>query len=228
MSSPLLDERWLRVSKHPSIRSLRQAAKSLNRLTYGTRRPILPTRGELGILLNRRRLLGRGVEVGVKRGEFSEILLDLWHGNELVSVDPWSEAPTEEYVDVANVPQGAHDAFYSESLARLAPFGPRSAVWRQTGHAAARRIVAGSLDFVYLDARHDRDSVEEDLAVWYPKVRPGGVIAGHDYLDGHVDQGAFGVRSAVDAFFGSRGLKVHATFADPPWLTWFVLVPDRW
>lgn len=38
-----------------------------------------------------------------------------------------------------------------------------------------------SLDFVFIDASHDYESVKKDIEAWYPKVREGGVIAGHDY-----------------------------------------------
>lgn len=38
-----------------------------------------------------------------------------------------------------------------------------------------------SLDFVFIDAAHDEANVTADIAAWLPKVRPGGVIAGHDY-----------------------------------------------
>jgi hypothetical protein len=185
----------------------------------------MPIREELPHLLNRHLLLGCGVEVGVKRGEFSELLLTHWRGRHLISVDPWSEAPAEEYVDVANVQQRQHDAFYAETLERLVRFGERSSVWRQTGDDAARALPHHCLDFVYLDARHDRDSVLEDLATWTPKVRPGGILAGHDYVDGRYDQGEFGVRSAVGEHFGRLGWRVRATFADPPWFSWWVDVP---
>ena len=63
------------------------------------------------------------------------------------------------------------------------------------------------------------------------RVRPGGVIGGHDYLDGDFPpHGEFGVRSAVDGFFGRAGLTVHATLADRPWVSWFVPMPGqaRW
>lgn len=186
---------------------------------------MLITREELPQLLNRRGLIGCGAEVGVKRGEFSHALLRAWHGRHLVSVDPWSEAPGGEYVDVANVAQAQHDAFLAETRERLAPFGARSTIWRTTGAEAAQRVLHHSLDFVYLDARHDRESVSGDLADWYDRVRPGGVLAGHDYVDGDLPEGRFGVRSAVDAFFGERGVRVGATFVDPPWISWFALVP---
>ena len=36
------------------------------------------------------------------------------------------------------------------------------------------------LDFVFLDASHDPDSVAADIRAWLPKVKPGGIIGGHD------------------------------------------------
>ena len=49
---------------------------------------------------------------------------------------------------------------------------------------AAKKVADGSLDFVYIDARRDYDSVKEDLNAWFRKVKPGGIFAGHDYVDG--------------------------------------------
>ena len=46
---------------------------------------------------------------------------------------------------------------------------------------AAKQVDDGSLDMVFIDAGHDYDSVREDIANWLPKVRPGGIVAGHDY-----------------------------------------------
>ncbi len=47
---------------------------------------------------------------------------------------------------------------------------------------AAKRFSDASLGFVFLDASHDYASVRSDLRAWLPKVRPGGTLAGHDYL----------------------------------------------
>jgi hypothetical protein len=46
----------------------------------------------------------------------------------------------------------------------------------------------GTLDFVFIDAAHDYDSVVKDLAAWYPKMKPGGIWAGHDYPHHEVEQ----------------------------------------
>lgn len=60
-----------------------------------------------------------------------------------------------------------------------------------------------SVDFVFLDALHDFEAVWEDLRAWWPKVRVGGFIGGHDYStsgEPYPD-----VKEAVGAFFGFRG-----------------------
>jgi hypothetical protein len=185
----------------------------------------LATRKQLPDLLNRRGLGDTGVEIGVKRGFFSELILRSWHGRRLISVDPWREASQNEYRDVSNVGQEQHDRFYEETVARLERFGDRSEIWRTTSIEAAARIDPGTLDFVYVDARHDYSAVKEDLEHWFAKLRPGGIFAGHDYIDGETPQGTFGVKSAVDEFFEARGLAVKPTYGDAPWVSWLVEIP---
>lgn len=46
---------------------------------------------------------------------------------------------------------------------------------------AAKDIPDASLDFVYIDANHEQEYVEDDIEAWYPKVKAGGVIGGHDF-----------------------------------------------
>jgi hypothetical protein len=173
------------------------------------------TRDQIPHLLNRRGLVGVAVEIGVKRGGYSDFLLHHWRGRMLISVDPWREAPPEEYVDRANVHQQQQEQYYAEACSRLRRHGGRSEIWRLTSIEAAKRVEDGSLDFVYVDARHDTASVREDLEAWYPKLRPGGLLAGHDYVDGRFPNGDFGVRTAVDSFFAEMGLPVHSTDGRP-------------
>jgi hypothetical protein len=77
----------------------------------------------------------------------------------------------------------------------------------------------GSLDWVYLDAGHDFDSVTRDLAAVLPKLRAGGIIAGHDFVrwGSHGFRG--GVVEAVVRFcvredFGLVGFTFEANY--PP------------
>jgi predicted O-methyltransferase YrrM len=61
---------------------------------------------------------------------------------------------------------------------------------------AAEKYKNKSLDFVFIDASHDYESVKRDIEAWFPKIKKGGVIAGHDY------DWCMGVRQAVDEVFG--------------------------
>jgi hypothetical protein len=179
---------------------------------------IPPTRNQLPAVLNRRGLAGTGVEVGVMRGDFSETILEGWRGGRLISVDPWLVGPRS---GLSIRPD--HDRFYEHTVERLAKFEERSEVWRMTSVEAAAVIESKSLDFVYIDAMHDYDSVREDLEHWFDKVRPGGLLAGHDYFNG--PRPNFRVKEAVDEFFGERGLQVKTTYAELRSPSWVVEIP---
>lgn len=63
---------------------------------------------------------------------------------------------------------------------------------------AAALFEDNSLDFVFVDADHQYESVKKDIIAWYPKLKAGGIMAGHDYIS------KFGVAEAVNSFFGRR------------------------
>jgi hypothetical protein len=216
-------KRWLRLR-----RSAWSAWNRRHRSTYAGDLSRVPSRDEIPELLNRRGLLGIAAEVGVKSGKYSDLLLTDWRGRQLISIDPWLEDDPGEYLDRANVRQERHERFYAETRNRLLRHGLRSDIWRLTSLEAAKRVEDGTLDFVYIDARHDYASVLEDLQAWFPKVRAGGLLAGHDYVDGNFASGAFGVRSAVDTFFGEREIRIFATNGRHPveaFPSWLVEVP---
>ena len=63
----------------------------------------------------------------------------------------------------------------------------------------ASKFKDGSVDFVWIDADHHYESVIKDIRAWYPKLRKGGTMAGHDYSD-------WGVEMAVRDFFPFYGV----------------------
>ena len=180
----------------------------------------LSGRWQLPSVLNARDLVGTGVEIGVFEGFFSRFLLENWRGRKLISVDPWRHF-TEGYIDDRNLEQEKMDAVCAEARERLSVFGPRSDIWRMLGVEAAAKIPDGTLDFVYIDAQHHYEAVREDISHWYPKLKAGGMLAGHDYMDGSMPFGEFGVKSAVDEFARERKLPFYVT-AEPESPSWFL------
>ena len=184
----------------------------------------LRSRSILPFYLNRKKITGPGVEIGVQRGLFSEHMLTYWNGDRLTGIDPWKAFSfSGEHEPKDFVPQQTHDEFYKESQHRLAQFGQRSHLIRNTSRAASEQFEESSLDFVFIDAQHHFDAVLEDLTIWFPKLRPGGVLAGHDW---RLDYGPplFGVEKAVREFSKNHAIQnIHVT--SDQW-TWFFHVPD--
>lgn len=142
---------------------------------------------------------GEAVEIGVQAGIFSETLLTHWPNLKVLHlVDPWRQQ--EQYVDVANVDSRQQERLFDDTNSRLARFKERVRMHRDYSYNAVNEFKDGSLDFVYVDAVHDYEGALNDFCDYWPKLAPGGVFAGHDYLDGVIPEGLFGVRSAIDRF----------------------------
>mgnify|MGYP000912505082 CR=1 FL=1 len=177
----------------------------------------MKTRDDLPRFLNDRGLTGAGVEVGVCRGSFSLYILEKWYGYMLYSVDPWMHQANVD-LDASNVDQLTHEENYNVTKERLRPYKRRSTILRKTSVDASKMVGAG-VDFVYLDARHDYRSVMEDLRAWWPLVKRGGILSGHDYKNSFVRDNLVEVKRAVDNFGFEFGLKVESTTDDnlPSW-----------
>lgn len=72
---------------------------------------------------------------------------------------------------------------------------------------SASKFEDNSVDFVFLDADHVYENIKKDILAWLPKIKRGGVIAGHDYVDLHP-----GVIQAVNEIFGED--KIDKTYVE--------------
>jgi predicted O-methyltransferase YrrM len=99
---------------------------------------------------------------------------------------------------------GSNEVICGELLGNLRALGLEREVRLlvMSSQQAAQLFADGSLDFVFIDAAHGFDDVRADLACWWPKIRPGGLLAGHDY---NADWP--GVVRAVDEFFAGRARR---------------------
>ena len=123
----------------------------------------------------------KGMEIGVDRGYFSEYMMKNIPGVKMFGVDPWSNTCYEDY-NPYKLSQNYFVGCYNEAVQRLAPFGENYKIIRKFSVDAVKDFEDNSLDFVYIDANHDFLHFTEDLQYWFRKVRPGGIIAGHDYV----------------------------------------------
>ena len=73
---------------------------------------------------------------------------------------------------------------------------------RMTSLEAATKFEDESLDFVFIDAAHEYEHVKDDLTAWYPKIKKGGILAGHDFYPDQPNWG--GVHKAVTEVFGTN------------------------
>jgi len=198
----------------------------------------MKTRKEFPLLLNSLGLVGEGAEIGVFRGDFSAHILAHWKGERLYSVDAWKHQG--KFLDVSDVAQEEHNENMRACMTKLQPFKTRSVVVSALSVVAASSFpendaarldfvyidaahdYAARLDFVYIDAAHDYRSVWEDLVAWFPRVKRGGILAGHDYKNSFVRKNLVEVKRAVDNFFRMQELTINTT-TDDNLPSWFVI-----
>ena len=72
-----------------------------------------------------------------------------------------------------------------------------------------KKVIDKSIDVVYIDGSHKCLDVLNDLNLWYPKLRSGGFLCGHDYKNGHG-----GVEQAVDKFVSRHQLNINKIYVD--------------
>lgn len=138
---------------------------------------------------------GQGIEIGVAAGEFSEFILDNNPDTKLIGIDPYEPYPG--YRDYT-LPQ-TFNKLYNEMLGRVGK-NDRFSLLKGFSGAYAHIFQDDSLDFVYIDGNHDFDHVTQDLDNWYQKVKPGGIVAGDDYVRRKGQDRYYDVIRAVDDF----------------------------
>lgn len=123
---------------------------------------------------------GKGVEVGVFRGELSKEIVRIWKNGTIFMVDVWRELG-QEYFDVCNNDQQIQ--YMVDTCNNIQGFEDRANMIRANSETASTLFTDESLDFIYIDANHAYEHVKKDLSLWFPKLKKGGIFAGHDYIN---------------------------------------------
>ncbi len=181
----------------------------------------------------------RVLEIGVEHGAFSEKIMRVLQPSELHLLDPWDWNPTNGKIysegHMANVPTAHSNVNMQIKIERKYKQEIQDGVvhiHRGYSHDLADRFEQGSFDFIYLDGCHLYESVKQDIELYYTKVKPDGVLGGHDYISKetffvqegvtYTNQLGYGIKQAVDEFLESEpAIELAALVSDetafPDW-----------
>jgi predicted O-methyltransferase YrrM len=137
------------------------------------------------------------VEVGVWKGMSAAYMaVEIINSGKNIRfdcVDNW------EYIDSQEeIPETMFDNLYETFLNNIEPVKHIITPVRELSWDGAKHYEDESLDFIFIDAAHDYESVKKDITAWFPKIKKGGIISGHDY------SWSPGVREAVNEFFQGK------------------------
>jgi len=176
--------------------------------------PALPKLSSRHFLLDQMPKKSVCAEVGVHKGDFSQLILKIVKPIELHLIDPWKYETEEKYSRswyggatggsqklLDDRYQGVTKRFHKQIQAGTVT------VHRLGSIEAVRQFADRSLDWVYIDGNHLYPFVLDDLTNWAQKVKPGGFITGDDY--GEVGWWEDGVTRAVDDFVKDHSQKLE-------------------
>jgi len=165
------------------------------------------------------------VEIGSFAGESTVVFAQ--HAKLVHAIDPWPASYAQDIVAGCENPQiravvgqlGVADMSRIEALfdARIEPYGNVRKIKARDADVVAQ-FDDGSIDCVYIDSIHTYEAVRDAIRRWLPKLKPGGVCAGHDYLRSDWP----GVVAAVNEAFGAPG----AVFRDTSWAVRLAQTPN--
>lgn len=161
------------------------------------------------------------IEIGTHQGVFADQFLEQFFGK-LTCIDSWIDPPTNNH-------EIFYPGFVEQNLGREFDRSVANLVLK-TKYGDRVTLICGrspeiadiftkKVDFIYIDGDHRKKSVEKDLEAWWPKLRRGGIFAGHDYDKS--DKDVKGVVKAVDEHIKRFGLKLYLT-GEEHYPSWYV------
>lgn len=129
-------------------------------------------------------------ELGVDKGDFSELILNKCEPKKLHLIDVWA---TEEYSK--DKQRFVENKFKSEIESGIVEINLGLSVDVGLG------FKDNYFDWIYIDTNHSYQNTIRELEVWQSKIKEGGIIAGHDFIVGYWDgMIRYGVMEAVYEF----------------------------
>jgi hypothetical protein len=158
-----------------------------------------------------------GAEIGVHRGATSALLLSELPRLVLYMVDPWAaygaDDPYRKSGDACSRFTAAQQQQNREAAELATDFARhRRMILQRTSQEAAgwvsrERTGRTNFHFAFIDGDHTLAAVRQDIACWWPLVRSGGLLCGHDIDHPRDRRGAWGVRMAVEEHERASGVR---------------------
>lgn len=137
-------------------------------------------------------------EIGVNVGKFSRVIKDVNAPRRLHLIDAWDYNPSYKNK------RDKVTAMFADDIAS-------GSVVITEGYSTvvAPSFADGYFDWIYIDTDHSYETTRDELIAYEPKMKPGGVIAGHDYAMGNWRSGVkYGVIEAVHEFCVGHGWEL--------------------
>jgi predicted O-methyltransferase YrrM len=145
------------------------------------------------------------VEIGALRGGWTKRCLTALPDAHVYCVDPWDlKWDASTFKDIRRKTKYTGDDMYSLWIKNVSFAFDRVHSVRLTSEKA-EKVFPLTIDFLFIDGWHG--DVERDLRWWWPKLRNGGLLVGHDIKMKVVKKGA-------DRFFGVNRYNVDAIYKD--------------
>jgi hypothetical protein len=159
---------------------------------------------------------GHFVEIGVWRGRSAVFMLETIAEKaaniQLDLVDTWLGSDSQLFRDIFK--DQDKNFIYNEMLQNLKDSGMEKhvgAIHRMPSLEAVLLYEDASLDFVFIDGDHENGACFNDMMAWYPKIKPNGVLAGHDMS-----------RNAVTSDVKKFCAEKYDCSTNPDWDTWLI------
>jgi len=147
-------------------------------------------------------------ELGVRDGENFELLIE-HKPQEAFAVDVWKNDGTYSHNDLG-FSQTELDSQYQNFAQNMTDHNFVK-IYREYTSDAVRHFPDEYFDFIYIDADHSYEGCLRDLMDWYPKLKKGKFLAGHDFIAGVIKVSGvrFGVIEALNHFAKDNNLTVY-------------------
>lgn len=152
-----------------------------------------------------------GAEIGVFEGDNALSILQTLPMKRLYLIDPYFT----HYVEDTHSRRIGLKA-YDVAKQKLKKFSQIKWIIKTSDEAC--KDIQEPLDFLYIDGNHTYEYVKRDITNYYPLIKSGGIIGGHDYTKDWIN----GVVKASIEFAREHNFELNTIFPD-----WWIVKPSK-